>query len=665
MPVLCWEVVRFVGDRVAAVAADTQEAAEEAMGLIDVDYEELPAVFDPLEAMQPSAPRLHEDVAAYEGAPKDLLALDVHNGLTRLAWHKGDVEQGFREADLVLEHTFRIPGRHQGYLEPHAGVVAIDPDGRIQVWASVKNPFGVRSQMAKALGLSEDRIRMNVVNVGGEFGGKGDGIDLPIAYFLARESGRPVKIVMNYAEELTASNPAHPTVITIRSGVKPDGRIVARSLRAVHASGAYGALKANSSLATWHYAGGQYRVDNACLEFLQIYTNTVPGGYYRSPGAVATAFAIDSHTDIIAEELGMDPAEFRLRNFIGEGEEDAVGHRLRNVRFREVLQAALRAADWKKPKRLNCGRGIALSGRHISGGDTGVILTAEPDGTFTVLSPTIDQGSGTHTILRQLVAEQMKVPIEEVRVLIGDTDTTPRDSGVRASRVTYVAGNAVMQACGKLREQLLRHAARRLECGADEIEFDGGKFWLRQDPGQQITLRRVVTQASEPMTVSVYEDYPYPEDISYICAQVAEVEVEPETGAVQVHRIVSAHDVGTIINPISHQGQIDGATIMGMGQGVMEELVMENGRITNASLGDYKLPTAADIPELKTVLVKSGGGVGPLDSKPIGEFANNGPPAAIANAVADAVGVRLFELPITAEKIYRSLKERKLAKRNG
>jgi len=665
MPVLCWEVVRFVGDRVAAVAADTQEAAEEAMGLIDVDYEELPAVFDPLEAMQPSAPRLHEDVAAYEGAPKDLLALDVHNGLTRLAWHKGDVEQGFREADLVLEHTFRIPGRHQGYLEPHAGVVAIDPDGRIQVWASVKNPFGVRSQMAKALGLSEDRIRMNVVNVGGEFGGKGDGIDLPIAYFLARESGRPVKIVMNYAEELTASNPAHPTVITIRSGVKPDGRIVARSLRAVHASGAYGALKANSSLATWHYAGGQYRVDNARLEFLQIYTNTVPGGYYRSPGAVATAFAIDSHTDIIAEELGMDPAEFRLRNFIGEGEEDAVGHRLRNVRFREVLQAALRAADWKKPKRLNCGRGIALSGRHISGGDTGVILTAEPDGTFTVLSPTIDQGSGTHTILRQLVAEQMKVPIEEVRVLIGDTDTTPRDSGVRASRVTYVAGNAVMQACGKLREQLLRHAARRLECGADEIEFDGGKFWLRQDPGQQITLRRVVTQASEPMTVSVYEDYPYPEDISYICAQVAEVEVEPETGAVQVHRIVSAHDVGTIINPISHQGQIDGATIMGMGQGVMEELVMENGRITNASLGDYKLPTAADIPELKTVLVKSGGGVGPLDSKPIGEFANNGPPAAIANAVADAVGVRLFELPITAEKIYRSLKERKLAKRNG
>jgi CO/xanthine dehydrogenase Mo-binding subunit len=663
MPVLCWDVARFVGDRVAAVAAETQDAAEEAAGLIDVDYEELPAVFDPLEAMQPAAPRLHADVAAYEGAPKDLLALDIHNGLTRLAWRKGDVDQGFREADLVLEHTFRIPGRHQGYLEPHAGVVAIDPDGRIQVWASVKNPFGVRSQMAKALRESEDRIRVNVVNVGGEFGGKGDGIDLPIAYFLARETARPVKIVMNYAEELTASNPAHPTVITIRSGVKRDGRIVARSLRAVHASGAYGALKSNSSLATWHYAGGQYRIDNAAFEFLQIYTNTVPGGYYRSPGAVATAFAVDSHTDIIAQELGMDPAEFRLRNFLGEGEEDAVGHRLRNVRFRQVLQAALDAAQWKRSKsRPNYGRGIALSGRHISGGDTGLVLTAERDGSFTVLSPTIDQGSGTHTILRQLVAEQMMVPIEQVRVVIGDTDSTPRDSGVRASRVTYVAGNAVMRACGQLREQLFRHAARMLECAADEMEFDGGKFWLRQDPGQQITLRRVVGQAGEPLAASVYEDYPYPEDISYICAQVAEVEVEPETGAVRVHRIVSAHDVGTIINPISHQGQIDGAIVMGLGQGIMEELVLENGRITNASLGDYKLPTAADIPELKTVLVRSTGGVGPLDSKPIGEFANNGPPAAIANAVADAVGVRLFELPITAEKIYRSLKEQHSSK---
>jgi CO/xanthine dehydrogenase Mo-binding subunit len=660
MPVLCWDKVRFIGDRVVALAAETVDAAEEALHLIDVDYEVLPAVFDPLEAMMPGAPALHDNVGGYDGAPEKILAADLHNGLTRLAWRKGEVEKGFRQADLVLEHTFHIPARHQGYLEPHAATVAIEPDGRIQVWSSVKNPFGVRSQLSKCLSIAEARIRMNPVNVGGEFGGKGDGVDLPVLYFLAQKTGRPVKMVMTYAEELSASNPAHPTVITIRSGVKRDGRIVARRIRAAHASGGYGALKSNTSLATWHYAGGQYRIEHSDIEFLQIYTNTVPGGYYRSPGAVATAFAVDCHTDILANELGMDPAEFRLKNFLGEGEADAVGHELHSVRFREVLQGALDAVGWKKKKKRNHGRGIALSGRHISGGDTGVVLSAEPDGSFSILSPSIDQGSGTHTILRQLVADQMKVPIDQVRAVVGDTDTAPRDSGMRASRMTYVAGNAIMQACEKLRERLLERAAKMLECKVDEVTFDNARFSLRQDPGQQVSLRRVAAQANERLYVTVYEDYPYPEDISYICAQVAEVEVDPDTGAVRVHRVVSAHDVGTIINPVTHQGQIDGATIMGMGQGMMEELVMDGGKVTNNNLGDYKLPSVKDIPELKTVLIKTTGGVGPLDSKPIGEFANNGPPAAIANAIADAVGVRLFELPVRAENVYHALKKNRM-----
>ncbi len=659
MPVLCWERVRFVGDRVAAVAADTPDAAEDALGLIDVEYEELPAVFDPLEAMQPSAPRIHEDVAGYDGAPKQRLALDVPNGLTRQAWRKGDLEQGFREADLVLEHTFRIPARHQGYIEPHVGTVAIDNDGRIQVWTSTKAPFATRNQLAQAVGVPQTSIRLNVVNVGGDFGGKGDALDLPVAYFLAQQSGRPVKIVMTYAEELMAGNPGHPTVVTVRSGVKRDGRIVARYLRVVHASGAYGALKGNACLPTWHYVGGPYRVDNACFEFLQVYTNTVPGGYCRGPGARQTYFALESHTDIIARELGMDPAEFRLRNLVGEGEEDAISQRLRSVRFREVLQAALDAAGWKRPKRgRNYGRGVALFGRHIGGGPTGVILSAEANGSFTVVSPTFDQGAGTHTILRQLVAEEMRVSIEQVRVMVGDTDTAPNDGGARASRVTYVAGRAIVQACGELRTQLIAHAARMLECRPEEADYGGGKFCLREDPSQQISLRKVVALARSPLSVTVQEDLPEPQDITFICAQVAEVEVDPETGEIQLHRFITAHDVGTIINPITHQGQIDGGVVMGLGQALMEELVMDGGRVTNLSLGDYKLPTAADIPELKTVLVRSAGGVAPYEGKAIGEFANNSPPAAIANAVADAVGVRLFELPITAEKIYHALKEK-------
>lgn len=660
LPVLCWDKARFVGDRVAAVAAETVDAAEEAIQLIDVEYELLPAVFDPLEAMQPGAPRLHDDVASYEGAPKEILAADVHNGLTRLSWKKGDVEQGFRQADLVLEHTFNVPARHQGYLEPYAASLAIEADGRIQVWSSVKNPFTVRSQLAKCLRVAEEKIRMNVVNVGGEFGGKGDGVNLPILYFLAQKTGRPVKFIMTYAEELSASNPAHPTVITIKSGVMRDGRIVARQVRAAHASGGYGAVKSNTSLATWHYAGGQYRIDHSDIEFMQIYTNTVPGGYYRSPGAVATAFAVDSHTDIIAKELGMDAAEFRLKNFLGEGEVDAVGDELKDVHFREVLQSALDAAGWHKPKKANHGRGIALSGRHISGGDTGVILSAEADGSYVIISPSIDQGSGTHTILRQLVADRMKVAIDRVRVVIGDTDTAPRDGGMRASRMTYVAGNAMMTACDQLHDKLSNEAARMLECRKEEIDFDGERFRLRQDRGQQVPLRRVIAQASEPLRAYVYEDYRYPEEVSYICAQVAEVEVDPETGAVKLHRVVTAHDVGTIINPLTHQGQIDGATVMGVGQGLMEEIVIDQGKVTNSNLGDYKLPSIADLFELKTVLVPSGGGLGPHNAKPIGEFANNAPPAAIANAVADAVGVRLFDLPVKAERIYQGICDSKV-----
>ncbi len=657
MPVLCWDRVRFVGDRVAAVAAETADAAEEALDAIRVDYEELPAVFDPLEAMLPDAPLLHDDVAGYDGAPARWLAPDLHNGCTRLRYGNGDVEQGFREADLVLEHMFRVPSRHQGYLEPHASLVAIDDDGRIQVWTSSKAPFRARSQVAKAIGVTEEQIRVNVVFVGGDFGGKGDALDAPIAYYLARQAGRPVKIVMSYGEELMASNPSHTTVITIRSGVMRNGRIVARSVRTVHACGAYAALKPNAALSVWHHVGGPYRVPHAEFEFLQVYTNTTPGGYFRAPGAHQHTFALESHTDIIARELGMDPAEFRLRNMIGEGEEDAIGARLRGIKAREVLQAALNTAGWDRPKPgPNHGRGIALFGRLIGGGAAGAVVTAEPEGTIAVLIPTIDQGVGTHTIVQQLVAEDLGLPLERVRVVVGDTDTAPYDDGPRASRVTYTEGRAVLKACAELRARLAEHAAQLLDCREEDVAYRDGAF---SGEGRRVSLGEVATAADvedgRHVTVTVQEDAPLVDDVSYFCAQVAEVEVDPETGQVRVDRLVTAHDVGTIINPVTHQGQIDGGVATGIGLALTEELVQVEGRITNAHLGDYKLPTIADMPPLDTVLVPSAGGTGPHESKAIGEFSNNPPPAAIANAVADAVGARIFELPVTAERVYRAI----------
>lgn len=623
MPVLCWDRVRYIGDRVAAVAAETPEAAEEALLLIEVDYEVLPAVYDPMEAMDLNAPLLHDDVAAYEGAPSHVLAADVHNGQTRLSWSKGDLPQGFQDADIVLEHSFSVPSRHQGYLEPYASVIAIDDDGRIQAWCSSKAPFRARRQLAAAVGLEEDQIRVNVVSVGGDFGGKGDARDLPIAYLLSKMANLPVKIVMSYTEELTASNPTHPTFITIRSGVTKEGRLTARKVRTVHASGAYGAMKPRAYLSTHHYIGGGYRIPNAALEFLQVYTNTVPGGYFRAPGAHQYTFALESHTDLLALELGMDPAEFRRINLLEPGDEDALGRPLRLVNVRQVLDAALEGGNWGQTKDgPGKGRGVAIFGRQIGGGIAGAIVTAEADGTFTVVSPTVDIGTGTHTIEQQIVASEMDVALSQVRVSQGDTDSTPYDEGPRASRVTYTEGQAVAGACGQIKQAIA----------------DG---------------------ASLPLTITFEHQAPEPEDITYFSAQVAEVEVDRETGQAKVLRIVTAHDVGTVINPMAHQGQINGGVMTGFGLAVTEELVSEGGQILNGNLGDYKLPTMSDIPILETVLVRTSGGTGPYESKAIGELANNATAAAIANAVADAVGCRLFELPITSERVYAELKSRR------
>ena len=350
-----------------------------------------------------------------------------------------------------------------------------------------------------------------------------------------------------------------------------------------------------------------------------------------------------------------DPAEFRLRNMIGEGEEDAIGARLHGIKAREVLQAALNAAGWDRPKPgPNHGRGIALFGRLIGGGAAGAVMTAEPEGTIAVLIPTIDQGVGTHTIVQQLVAEDMGLPLERVRVVVGDTDTAPYDDGPRASRVTYTEGLAVLKACGELRARLAEHAAQLLDCREEDVAYRDGAF---SGEGRRVSLgaTAAAADAGRPVAVTVREDAPLIEDVSYFCAQVAEVEVDPETGQVRVDRLVTAHDVGTIINPVTHQGQIDGGVATGIGLALTEELVQAEGHITNAHLGDYKLPTIADMPPLDTVLVASAGGTGPHGAKAIGEFSNNPPPAAIANAVADAVGARLFELPITAERVYQAL----------
>ena len=659
IPVLCWDKVRFIGDRVAAVAAETREAAEEAIDLIDVRYEELPAVFDVLEAMKPGAPVLHDNAPGYDGAPADIMAPAGGNVVNKLTWGKGDVDKGFREADLVLEHTFRIPIHHQGYLEPQSFLVKVEDDGQVDAWSSTKGPFGTRAQFAKAVGIPANKIRIHAVHVGADFGGKSGAGELPICYFLAKQAKRPVKIVLTHTEELTAMNPDHYTVVKVKTGVKRDGRMTARYLQAIHGTGAYAGMKPGRASIGGAGGASPYKIDHSYMEALQVYTNTVPCGFWRAPGAIQAVFASESHMDLIAKELKMDPGKFRMINLIGEGEENALGKSWTGVKAKETLKAALDAAGWKSPKRANVGRGVAMYERGTGSGKVWVILTAELDGTFTVFTVAGDQGTGLQTILCQTVASEMDVPYENVRCRIGNTSDVPYsvDVGFGGSRSTNINSAAAFQASAELRKKLNGQAATLLGCEENQVVYKSGKFSSGGSKRQSLTLSEVVKSGGAPITVNVEMEVARKGSSTSFVAQVAEVEVDRETGTVKLHKFVTAHDVGTIINPIGHQGQIDGEVIMAIGSGLMEELIDDQGKITTTNLGEYKIPNILDIPKLKTVLVQGKNGPGPYEAKGIGEHANVSPPAAIANAVADACGVRLFDIPLTAERVYRALRE--------
>ena len=550
---------------------------------------------------------------------------------------------------------------------PQAFLVKIDENDQVLAWSSSKSPFGTRTQLAKAIGLPSANVRVHAVTVGGDFGGKGGPGDLPIAYFLAKQAKRPVRIVATNSEELTFTNPDHYSVITVRTGVKRDGRLVLDTSGRFMAA-AYAGMKPGQASIGGAGTAGPYRIDHAYMEALQVYTNTVPCGFWRAPGALQGIFAVESHMDLIARELGLDPAEFRMKNLIGEGEENALGRKMTGVKSRETLKAALDAAGWKKPKPgPNFGRGVAMYERATGAGKGWILVTAELDGTFTIFTVSGDQGTGLRTIMCQTVASEMDVPYDHVRCRNGNTSEVPYnvDIGFGGSRSTNIGGHAVIKACGELRTKLASRAAQMLECAEEKVVYKAARFLNRDKPRKSLTLGEVVAAADGPVTASVELEVPRKGSSTSYVAQVAEVEVDPETGHVKLHRFVTAHDVGTIINPIGHQGQIDGAAMMAIGSSLMEELIADNGKITTTNLGEYKIPNIADIPKFKTVLVQSKGGPGTYEAKGIGEHANVSPPAAIANAVHDACGVRLFDIPVTAEKgIQRDSKQALAEKSN-
>jgi len=660
MPVLAIDRVRFIGEKVAVVAAEDPDMAEDALASIDVEYEEMPAVFDAHEAMNPEAPLLHPDYRSYAHAPEKFFS-DIPNVHSHVTWELGDIDKGFALAKQVFEHTFNTPAVHQGYIEPHASVVAIDPDGRVNVWLSNKMPVRARELLADVIELPEERIVVHLAQIGADFGGKGSLMDAPLCYHLAKRTGRPVKMVMTYTEELMAGNPRHPTSIFLRTGVTEEGQIVARQAKVVFNSGAYAAFKPVPfvNIPGAKDAAGVYGTPHIRIDAYSVYANCVPSGHFRAPGDLQVNFAVESSMDMIAEDLGLDRLEFRKQNLLKDGDWVPGGPQLEEVRVAETLAAAVKASSWNQPKsQPNRGLGLAVSHRLIGTGEANTQLTLKEDGTIQVLTPVPEVGTGAHTILQQIVAETLFLPLDQVRVETA-SDIFKTDSGSGASRVTYVGGQVVQQAAGELMKLILAAGAKGLGCAENEVVFEGGRV-VRSDSDGSLSLVEVAKLGGDgksALRVKKLLNLSEGPPMTTFTAQVVELEVDPETGQIRLLDVVTAHDVGTIINPLGHQGQIEGGLLQGVGFGLLEELRIEDGQVSTLNLGDYKLPNIRDIPPLTTVLVEEELGPAPFHGKAIGESSITPTGAAIANAVYDAVGVRFHDLPINAEKVYWALQQ--------
>lgn len=628
-PVLCWDRVLFVGDRVAAIAADTLAIAEAAARSVQVDYEELPALLDPDAATRPGVPPLHPEAAGYRylGASGRPPAVPHPNYQGYVRESRGDVDAAFAGAARIFEHEFTTPRVHQAALEPHVAVLWIDAE-TVHVRSTNKAPFSVRDQMAASLGLSPQRIVVDNGTIGGDFGGKGLSVDEFVLYFLARATGRPVRAVTRYADELTTLNPRHAARIRLRTGVDRDGRIVAHTARAIFDGGAYAAGKPTARLIVESGLTSLegYRVPAYRLEAGTVYTNQVPGGHMRAPGQPQNVFASESHLDLIAQGLGIAPLELRRRNAAGPGDPTTAGEPWQGPAMATLLDRAATLLDQRGPLRPWRGRGYALGVRHVGRGTATVSLHLHADGQVEVRTGVPDQGGGQHTLIGRIVAAGLGIPADRVWVTRLST-AGPRDPGIGGSRVTPVHGGAALAAATELRERL---AGATVEAAA-----------ARLGPGE--TLEVSVTREASDVDHSA-------------CAHAVEVEVDPSTGMVQVRDAVLVVDVGQAINPISLRGQLEGGFVYGLGMALMEDLAMADGRPAAGNLGDYKIPTIADIPALRIELVSDGSGAGPFGARSAGELANPGVPAAIANAVAAAAGVRVHDLPITAERVWHELR---------
>ena len=655
--------VRFRGEAIAAVAATSLEIAEAAVRAIEIEYEPLPAVFDPEEALLPGAPLVHAGWNDYQALP----VFDREGNISgRSAIGGGDVEAGFARSYRVYEHRFTTQHVHPGYTEPRAAVASWDGNGDVIVWTNTQLPFDMKNMLAEVLDLPASKIRVIVPGIGGGFGGKlRVGVE-HYAAWLARKSRRPVKVITTSEEELTDAYPRQPTVVTLKTGVSRDGLLLARQGRVILDCGAF----ANSGPATAAIAlqvlAGPYRTPHLAFEGLAVYTNKGATGSFRAPAGPMANFAVESQIDIIADDLGIDPLELRLRNVYREGDKGPAGETLSSVSIEECLNKAADAIGWAKRKPgEGRGKGIACSWWLTTGGSSGVYVRINPDGTVTLISGAVELGSGAITGAAQILAEELGVDLTDINVTDVDTHSSPYDYGAQGSRTAFSVGNACIAAATDLRRQIFELVAAQWNVPADSLRLEnksvlgGDKRMslaevasLSQRSGGGLISHGTAIQPMPAFDPNRVRHHPLPAWTSHsFHAHAVDLSVDSITGEVSINRYVVAQDVGYAINPTYIEGQIEGGVAQGIGQTLSEEIVYEDGRVLNANLTDYKMPTMMDMPRVECILIEKPSVNGPYGAKGVGEPPCIQPPAAIANAIAVASGVRVQSLPITAEKI--------------
>jgi CO/xanthine dehydrogenase Mo-binding subunit len=678
--VVAFDKVRFVGDPVAAVAAVNQDVAEDALSLISFEYEELAAVFDEDDALKPGAPLVHDPRP--EQQPMFTKLIQNLSGGSNVCSHfklrRGDVEQAFRQSDLVFEDVFRSPAAQHVPLEPHVTVAQFFRD-KLTLWTSTQMPHAVRSQMAELFNLPQARVRVIVETLGGGFGSKGSLRLEPITAFLALKANRPVKIVLSREEEFVTVC-KHPATIRIKTGVMKDGSLTARQVSANFNTGAYSDIGPVVARNGGSAMSGPYKIPHVRIDSRAVWTNIVPAGALRGFGVPQAVWAYESQMDMIAERLALDPVEFRRKNLLRDDDIFATGEKLADMHYDELLERAAAAVNWSqkdarwlnqdgapsKHSALRRGKGLALVIKAtITPSTSAAILKLNEDGSLNVLTSSVELGQGAKTVLAQIAAGAMQAPLSRVSVSDPDTDLTPYDQQTSSSRTTYSMGGAIAKAAADLKRQLSEYGAELLEVSVNDLILDDGRVMVRGTPSRSLSYGEIALRSNQANLIGrgVFStrgglDLETGQGIGSVHwhqgAIGCEVEVDVETGKVRVLCLSPSVFAGRVVNPRLCDLQLEGCAVFGFGQALFEEMTYgDHGQLVNPNLGDYNIPSFEDIPwKVNPIALEHAGSE---DLHGIGETLLPPVMAAIGNAVYNAVGVRIHDLPLTAEKVLLGL----------